>query len=84
MLWFSYAFKVYSRSGSEIQYFRPMIAVGAVITHKMFDVGLKHLSETDGQLKVFLDPCGRRSSIFKSPLYTFTSVTMPNHHHRYS
>ena len=27
-------------------------------THKMFDAGTKHLSATDGQLKVFLGPCG--------------------------
>ena len=38
--------------------FRPVIVVGAAITHKMFDAGTKHLSATDGQLKVFLSPYG--------------------------
>ena len=52
---------------------------GAVIMHKMFDAGTKHLSATDGQLKVFLGPCGWRNSIFKPPSCTFTSVTMPTH-----
>ena len=36
----------------------PVAVAGAVITHKMFDAGTKHLSATDGQLKVFLGPCG--------------------------
>ena len=58
ILWFSYAFKVCSKSVSEIQYIRPVIVVGAVITHKMFDAGIKHLSATDGQMKVFLGPWG--------------------------
>ena len=50
ILWFSYAFKVCSKSGSEIRYICPMIVVGAVITHKMFNTGTKHLSAKDGQL----------------------------------
>ena len=58
ILWFSYAFKVCSKSVSEIQYIRPVIVVGAVIMPKMFNAGTKHLSATDGQLKVFLGPCG--------------------------
>ena len=58
ILWFSYAFKVCSKSVSEIQYIRPVIVVGAVIKRKMFDAGTKHLSATDGHLKVFLGPCG--------------------------
>ena len=33
---------------SEIRYIRPVIVVGAVIMHKMFDAGTKHLSATDG------------------------------------
>ena len=85
-LWFSYAFRVCSKSMSEIWYNHPLIVVGAVITHKMFDTWTKHLSATDGQLKVFLGPCGWRNSIFKSPSCTFTSVTMPTHqiYHRYN
>ena len=43
ILWFSYAFKVCSKSVSEIRYIRPVIVVGAVITHKTFDAGTKHL-----------------------------------------
>ena len=39
---------------SEIQYIRPVIVAGAVILHKMFDTGTKHLSAIDGELKVFL------------------------------
>ena len=58
ILWFLYAFKVCSKSVSEIQYICPVIVVGDVIMHKMFDVGTKHLSVADGQLKVFLDACG--------------------------
>ena len=58
ILWLSYAFKVCSKSVSEIQYIHPVAVVGAVITHKMFDAGTKHLSAIDVQLKVFLDPCG--------------------------
>ena len=54
ILWFSYAFKVCSKSMSEIQYIHPVIVAGAVILHKMFDAGTKHLSATDGELKVFL------------------------------
>ena len=46
--------KIYSKSVSEIQYICPVVFVGAVITNKMFDAGTKHLSATDGQLKVFL------------------------------
>ena len=41
-LWFSYDFKVCSKSVSEIRYICLMI-VGAVIIHKMFDTGAKHL-----------------------------------------
>ena len=52
-----HAFKVGSKSVSEIQCIRPVIVIGAVIMHKMFDAGTKHLSVTDGQLKVFLGPC---------------------------
>ena len=77
ILWVSYAFKVCSKSVPEIRYIWPVIVVGAVITHKMFDAGIKHLSAIDGQLKVFLGPCRWRNSIFKSPLYIFTSVNMP-------
>ena len=77
ILWVSYAFKVCSKSVPEIRYIWPVIVVGAVITHKMFDAGTKHLSAIDGQLKVFLGPCRWRNSIFKSPLYIFTSVNMP-------
>ena len=36
ILWFSYAFKVV-QTVSEIQHICPVIVVGAVITHKMFD-----------------------------------------------
>ena len=80
ILWFSYPFKVCLKSVSEIWYIRPVIVVGAVIMHKMFETLTKHVSATDGQLKVFQDPCGWRSSIFKSPLCTwFTSVTMLTH-----
>ena len=39
----------------------PVIVVVAVIMHKLFNAGKKHLSEIDGQLKVFLDPCGLRN-----------------------
>ena len=62
---------------AEIQYICPVIAVGAVIMHKMFDTRTKQLSAKDGQLKVFLGPCGRRNSIFKLPSCAFVSVTMP-------
>ena len=72
-------FQVCSNSVSEIWYICPVIVLGAVIMHKMFDAGTKHLSATDGQLKVFLGPCGWRNSIFKPPSCTFTSVTMPTH-----
>ena len=58
ILWSSYAFKVCPKSVSEIQYICPVIIVGAVIIHKMFDAGTKHLSATDDQLKNFLGPCG--------------------------
>ena len=58
ILWFSYAFKICSKSVSEIGYIYPVIVDGAVIMHKMFDAGTKHLSATDDQLKVFLGPCG--------------------------
>ena len=58
ILWFSYAFKVWSKSLSEIQYICPVIVVGAVIMHKMLDAVTKHLSATYGQLKIFLGPCG--------------------------
>ena len=51
--------------------------IGAVIIHQKFDARTKHLSATDGQLKVFLGPCGWRNSIFKSPSCTFISLTMP-------
>ena len=51
ILWFSYAFKVCSKSVSEIQYIRPVIFVGAAITDKIFDAGTKYLSATDGLLK---------------------------------
>ena len=53
ILWFSYAFKVCSKSVSEIQCIHPVIVVEAVITHKMSDAGTKHLSATDCQLKIF-------------------------------
>ena len=56
-----------------------LIVAGAMIMQKMFDTGTKHLSATDGQLKVFLGPCGWRNSIFKSPSCRFTSVTMLTH-----
>ena len=64
---------------SEIWYIHPVIVVGVVITHKMFDAGTKHLSATDGHLNVFLGPCEWRNSIFKSSSCTFTSVTMQTH-----
>ena len=64
ILWFSYAFKVCLKSMSEMSYISPVIVVGAVITHKIFDPGTKHLWAIDGQLKVFLGPCGWRNSIF--------------------
>ena len=65
---------------SEIWYIRPVIVAGAVIMHnKMFDTETKHLSVTDGQLKVFLVPCGWRNLIFNSPSCTITSVTMAIH-----
>ena len=54
ILWFPYAFKICAKSVSEIRYTCLVIVVGAVITHKMFDAGTKHLSATDGQLKAFL------------------------------
>ena len=83
ILWFPYPFKVCLKSVSEIWYIRPVIVVGAVIMHKMFETLTKHLSATDGQLKVFQGPCGWRSSIFKSPLCTlFTSVTMLTHQNK--
>ena len=49
-----------------MRYSHPVIVVVAVIMHKMFDATTKHLSATDGQLKVFLGPCEWRNSIFKS------------------
>ena len=52
ILWFLYAFKVCSKSVFEIQYIHPVIVVGTVILHKMFDAGTKHLSAADDQLKV--------------------------------
>ena len=58
ILCFSYAFKVCSKSVSEILYTHPVIVDRAVITHEMFDAGTKHLSATDGQLKIFLSPSG--------------------------
>ena len=58
ILWFSHDFKDCSKPVSEIRYIHPVVAVGAVITHKMFDAGTKHLLATDGQLKVFLGACG--------------------------
>ena len=57
----------------------PVLVVGAMIMHKMFDAGTKHLSATGGLLKVFLGPYGWRNSIFKSPSCTSTSITMPTH-----
>ena len=36
----------------------PVLVVGAMIMHKMFDAGTKHLSATGGLLKVFLGPYG--------------------------
>ena len=79
ILCFSYAFKVCSKSVSEILYIHPVIVDRAVITHEMFDARTKHLSATDGQLKIFLSPSGWRSSIFKvQSSCTFTSVTTSN------
>ena len=79
ILCFSYDFKVCSKSVSEILYIHPVIVDGAVITHEMFDAGTKHLSATDGQLKIFLSPSEWRSSIFKVQFScTFTSVTTSN------
>ena len=74
ILWFSYTFKVCSKSVSESWYIRLVIVVGAMIIHKMFEAGKKHLPATDDHLKVFLGPCGWRNSILKSPSCTFTSV----------
>ena len=79
ILWFSYAFKVFSKSVSKIPYTRPVVVVGAVVMHKMFTAGTKHLSATDSQLKVFLGPFESRNSIFKSPSCAFSSFTMPTH-----
>ena len=45
ILWFLSAFNYY-----------PVLVVGAMIMHKMFDTGTKHLSATGGLLKVFLGP----------------------------
>ena len=47
ILGFSYAFKVCSKSVSEIWCTDLVIVVGAVITYKMYDAGTKHLSATD-------------------------------------
>ena len=58
ILWFSYAFRVCSKSVSAIRYIRPVTVVGAAITHKMFDAVTKPLSATDGPVKFFLGPCG--------------------------
>ena len=78
ILWFSYVFKVCSKSVSEIRYTCPVTVAGAVIMHKLFDTGTKHLSATDGQFKVFLGPCGWRNSLFKSPsLHSLQSLWQP-------
>ena len=74
-IWFQSLFKVVS----QFRYIAPVIVVGAVITHKMFDTETKHLSATRDQLKVFLHPCGWRNSIFKSLSCIFSSVIMPTH-----
>ena len=44
ILWFSDAFSFCSKSVSKIAYIGPVIVVGAVITHKMFDGGTKYHS----------------------------------------
>ena len=74
-IWFQSLFKVVP----QIRYMPPVIVVGAVITHKMFDATTKHLSATDGQMKVFLHPCEWGNSIFKSISCTFSSVIIPTH-----
>ena len=82
ILWFSDDFNYCSKSVSEIRYTRPMIFVGDVRMHKMSDVRTKLLSATffsNGQLKVFLGPCGWRNSSFRSSSCTFTSATMQTH-----
>ena len=56
--------------------FLALIAVGVVLMHKMFVAGTKHLSATDGQLKVFLGPYGWRNSIFKPPSWEFQSLAV--------
>ena len=77
ILWFSYAFKVCSKSVFEIWYIHPVIVVGAVITHKMFDTGTKHLLATDGQLKVFLGPCGWIQSSNHLHVHSLQSLCQP-------
>ena len=56
MLWFSYAFK--SLFKVCVLDLSPVIVVGAVIMHKMFDTGTKHLFATGSQVKIFQGPCG--------------------------
>ena len=51
--------------------------------HKMFDAGTKHLSATDGQLKVFLGPCGWRNSIVKHfHVHSLQSLCQPTKMYR--
>ena len=68
ILWFSYAFKVCSKSVSEIRYIPPVIVVGGVMTHKIFDAGKKYLSTTDGHLKSFPRSMWVRKSNLQIPL----------------
>ena len=68
ILWFSYAFKVCSKSVSEIRYIPPVIVVGGVMTHKIFDAGKKYLSTTDGHLKRFPRSMWVRKSNLQIPL----------------
>ena len=47
----------------QIWFTRPVIVVGAVITHKMCDAGTKDLSATDARLKSFLDHSANHQNV---------------------
>ena len=65
--------KICSKSVSQIWYIHPVIVVGALITHKMFDTGTKHQQQTSSWKSMWVNK------------FNLQSLCQPNKmYHRYS
>ena len=79
ILWFSYAFKVCSKSMSEIRYILLVVVVRAAITHKMLERWDKTFISNTWPAESFPRSMWVKKFNLQIPSCTFTSVTMPTH-----